>query len=163
MANLLAPQRLESVQRSKPSLDGSIRLRLTYGKHEQVERTPTASIVGLRSSQTNTQPDCIARRSSILSRLDTKGRIPKETAWKITLQSAVDRTRMPLQVAGCIVFTMRRLEDEWVYGSEGWRLQLRQVGCAIRSGKNKDVICSTGADVVCSGWRATTVAARSDT
>lgn len=68
--------------------------------------TPMASIVGLRSSQTNTQPDCIERLSSTESRRETIRKIPRVTAWNMMLQSAVDRTRRPEHVGRCTMISL---------------------------------------------------------
>lgn len=66
------------------------------------ERTPVASACGPRSSQTYTQPDEIARRSSVSSLLRVIGNIFSDTAWNIIWASEVDRTRSPVQVGRCM-------------------------------------------------------------
>ena len=45
----------------------------------------------------------MARLSSVSNRLETIGRMPRDTAWKMTCASAGDLTRSVLQVGRCIL------------------------------------------------------------
>ena len=85
------PQRMPSVQRSIP---------------KDVESEPTDL-----SSQTKTQPEWIARRSSVSNRRATIGKIPRETAWKMVWASRGDLTRSLLQVGLCMIS-----KGEWIEG-----------------------------------------------
>jgi hypothetical protein len=90
-----------------PAFNAELRETKTLEEDETTEcfmgtRTPVASAFGPRSSHTNTQPEVIARLSSVSNRRETMGSISRDTAWKMTWASAGDLTRRPLHVGLCI-------------------------------------------------------------
>ena len=108
------PQLRPSVKRSIPcSIDS--------------ERLP------LRSSQTYTQPEHNAMRSSLPRRWTTMGMIPRRTAWKMISASRAVRTRMLEQVGGIM---LRRLGNvERGQRSSRRRVEVQIVYLAPRFGR----------------------------
>src|SRR6201996_7795505 len=100
------PQLLPSVKRSIPcSIDS--------------ERLP------LRSSQTYTQPEHRAIRSSLPRRWRTMGRIPRRTAWKMFSASRAVRTRTLVQVGGIMLRRLGNVERGQSRGQVGAELKYK--------------------------------------